>query len=94
MKITELIFLDNIVEKLARKHNVSEFEVRELFYNSPKFRFIEKGHRQNENIYGAYGQTYSGRYLVVFFIHKNTKDALIISARDMTYAERRKYQQK
>ena len=94
MKITKLVFLDNIVEKLARKHNVSEFEVREILNNSPQFRFIEKGHRENENVYGAYGQTYSGRYLVVFFIYKNTKNALIISARDMTYAERRKYQQK
>jgi uncharacterized DUF497 family protein len=94
MKITKLIFLEKIVDKLARKHNVSEFEVREIFNNSPKFRFIEKGHRQNESVYASYGQTYSGRYLVVFFIYKNTKDCLIISARDMTYAERRKYQQK
>lgn len=92
MKIVNLIFLQKIIEKLARKHNVYEIEVREIFYNSPHIRFIEKGYRRDENVYGAYGKTYSGRYLIVFFIYKQTKEALILSGRDMTYAERRKYQ--
>jgi uncharacterized DUF497 family protein len=47
--------------------------------------------RKNENIYAAYGQTESGRYLTVFFIHKPGNLALIISARDMDEKERKRY---
>ena len=91
LEIFDLIFLDNIVEKLARKHGVQPQEVREVFNRSPIFRFAEKGNRQNENVYAATGQTDSGRYLIVFFIYKQDKNALILSARDMDNAERRRY---
>ncbi len=89
--ILNLIFPEKIIEKLDRKHNVSKQEVKEIFRGFPKYRFIEKGHQKNENLYAAYGQTYSGRYLIVFFIYKQTKEALIISARNMTDGERKKY---
>ena len=36
----------------------------------------------------------SGRYLAVFFILKKTREALIVSARDMDKAERRSYAKK
>ena len=32
-----------------------------------------------------------GRYLIVFFVYKRNGRALIISARDMTKSERRKF---
>ena len=91
MEIFDLIFLDEILEKLDRKHNVQEQEVREVFNNSPAIRFVEKGTRKNENVYAALGQTDSGRYLIVYFIYKQDKSALILSARDMDNAERRRY---
>ena len=94
MQIRELIFLDRIIEKLDRKHRVRPQEVEEIFFQIPKFRFIEKGTRKNENVYAALGQTYSGRYLIVFFIYKQNRNALILSARDMDNAERRRYQNK
>jgi uncharacterized DUF497 family protein len=40
------------------------------------------------------GQTEAGRYLIVFFIHKKSGAALVISARDMTPKERRRYGRK
>jgi uncharacterized DUF497 family protein len=94
LKITRLIWLDDIVEKLHRKHNVVTAEVREVFDNRPQFRFAEKGHRPGENVYFACGQTDEGRYLIVFFVHKQDRRALILSARDMTCAERKKYERK
>ena len=94
MKITGLIWLDDIVEKLHSKHNVVPAEVREVFDNRPQFRFAEKGHRPGKNVYFACGQTAEGRYLIVFFVHKKDRRALILSARDMTRAERRKYERK
>lgn len=44
-----------IVEKLLLKHRVLRHEVKEVLENKPKFRFVEKGHRKNENVYLAMG---------------------------------------
>ncbi len=77
---------------LERKHNVRQAEIREVFAHRPQFRFVEKGHRRSENVYAALGQTKAGRYLIVFFVYKKDGRALVLSARDMTQAERRKYE--
>jgi len=94
LKINGLIWLDEIVEKLERKHNVLQQEVRNILSKSSHFRLIEKGHLPNEHVYAALGQTMAGRYLIIFFIHKIDNQALILSARDMTPAERRNYDKK
>ena len=94
MKITGVIWLDEIVEKLASKHSVEAYEVVELFESSPKFRFVERGHREDENVYAAMGRTEAGRYLVAFFIWKSDGRALPVSARDMTDNERKIYGRK
>jgi len=89
-----MIWLDDIVEKLYSKHNVTTVEVREIFENRPRFRFVEKGHRPDENVYFASGQTDEGRYLIVFFVYKKDRRVLVLSARDMTRSERRKHDRK
>jgi len=94
LKITGLIWLDEIVEKLARKHRVEAHEVAELFESSPKFRLVERGHGEGENVYAAMGRTEAGRYLIAFFIWKSDGRALLVSARDMTSSERRHYGRK
>lgn len=94
MNIEGIIWLGNIVDKLAFKHHVETYEVEEVLAGTPKFRFVEKGERQNEDVYMALGQTESGRYLTVLFIHKITKEALILSARDMAEKERKLYARK
>lgn len=94
MKIEGIIWLQNIVEKLKQKHSVETYEVEEVLQENPKFRFVEKGQRKDENVYMALGQSISGRYLKVLFIYKRTKDALILSARDMEKNERKQYAKK
>lgn len=94
MKVTGYIWLDDIVDKLERKHDVFPQEVHAVFRNQPKFRFVEKGHRPNENVYMATGQADSGRYLIIFFIYKRDRRALILSARDMTLSERKRHERK
>ena len=94
MRIEGIVWLDQIVDKLASKHSVEIYEVEEVFGGKPKFRFVEKGERENENVYFALGQTEAGRYLIVIFIYKQTKEALILSARNMTDKERRMYGRK
>lgn len=92
MRIEAIVWFDDIIEKLHTKHNVQQVEVREVLSNKPHFRFIEKGHRSGENVYAAMGQTSSGRYLIVFFVFKTDRRAMILSARDMSKAERRLYE--
>lgn len=94
MFIDEFLWLPDIIEKLEVKHHVSQDEVEEVFFNGPKYRFVESGHRPEEDVYSAGGQTDSGRYLIVFFIHKTRNTALILTARDMDRRERKRYEQK
>lgn len=91
MRIDEIIWLQQFVEKLAIKHDVEKNEVEEVLANRPHFRFVSKGNRPGEDVYSAMGQTDAGRYLIVFFIRKSDRRVLIISAREMTRAERRNY---
>jgi uncharacterized DUF497 family protein len=94
LRISGIIWLQEIVEKINVKHRVTQDEVREVLRSSSHFRFLEKGHRRDENVYAAMGQTNAGRYLIVFFVRKKTQQALIVSARDMTDSERKRYEKK
>lgn len=58
------------------------------------YRRIERGKVRGEDLYTALGQTDAGRHLIVFFIHKTSGEALIISARDMTQKDRRQYERR
>ncbi len=94
MRITGFIWLEQFVEKMARKHNVDPEEVEEVFASPPRYRFVEKGHIPGENMYAAMGQTEAGRYFITFFIHKEDGRALILSARNMDDAEKKLYRRK
>jgi uncharacterized DUF497 family protein len=91
MKIVGLVWLEEIVEKLEVKHGVTPEEVEQALLNRPRIRRMNRGHYRGEDVYRALGQTNAGRYLVAFFIHKMTNEALILSARDMDDKERRSY---
>jgi len=94
MFIDDFIWLPNIIDKLIIKHQVDQDEVEEVFFNSSRYRFVEKGNTPGEDVYLAAGQTDTGRYLAVFFIRKPANVALIISARDMDRSERRRHERK
>lgn len=91
MHITRVIWLSEIEDKLAEKHNVTVDEVEDILFGTHQTRFVSKGHRANEDVYSATGQTAGGRYLIVFFIIKKKREALILSARDMDSKERKRY---
>lgn len=94
MRVTQIIWLPEIEEKLARKHRLTVLEVEEVLYGDPQIRFVEKGHREDEDMYAAYGQTEEGRYILVYFILKHGDEALVISARDMDRKEQRLYERR
>ena len=94
MKLRGIIWLREIVDKLAFKHHVETHEVEEALSNRPKIRFIERGDRKGENVYPASGRTNAGRFIAVLFIYKRTREALVLSAREMAAKERRQYAKK
>lgn len=92
MEIVSFLWLEAIIEKLWHKHRVSISEVEQVFLNHPHIRFIEQGHKEGENVYSALGRSDGGRLLIVFFVHKQNRQALVISARTMTDKERKLYE--
>jgi uncharacterized DUF497 family protein len=94
MRISEIIWLDEVVDKLAEKHGVEPDEVEEVLNANSRFFFVEKGRRDGEDVYMALGRSEAGRYLTVLFIYKADRDALILSARDMAKSERKRYERK
>jgi uncharacterized DUF497 family protein len=94
MRIDDIVWLPRIVEKLESKHDLTADEVEAVLSMRPRIRLIERGSVEGEHLYSAQGTTDSGRYLIVFFIHKRNHLALIVSARDMDQKERRSYERK
>lgn len=95
MQIDYIICPEDIEDKLESKHNVTVKEAREVLLGKHRIRFVEKGYTGGEDVYGAFGQTFGGRYWAVFFVNKPAaKTAIIISARDMTAKERKSYGRK
>ena len=91
MDIVDVIWLPPVLDKLVWKHHVSPEEVTEVLFDHPLYHKVQKGHVPGEDLYAALGQTDAGRYLIIFFIYKPTREALILSARDMEAKERRQY---
>ena len=85
MEVNDIIWMEQVVDKIESKHNVSPEEIEEVFYNNPRCRKAQRRKFRGEDLYYAYGQTDNGRYLFVAFIYQRAKDALVISALDMDY---------
>jgi uncharacterized DUF497 family protein len=69
MTIDNIVCPTRIEDKLASKHQVSLQEVHQTLLNQPRIRFAEKWHIEGEDVYAAFGRTFNGRYLVVFFVY-------------------------
>lgn len=82
-RIEGFIWREWVIEKLLARHSVTPDEVEEVFFNSPL-----KVRKASSGKYLLYGTSDSGRYLFVVFGWVETK-VRVITARDMTKAERR-----
>ncbi|NJL28230.1 MAG: BrnT family toxin [Thermoanaerobaculia bacterium] len=92
MKIRGVLWLESVVEKLEVKHGVVAAEVEEVFASvGLRVRKMSRGRFRGEDVYRALGTTVPGRHLAVFFIYKHSREALVLSARDMDAKERRSY---
>ncbi len=76
------------------KHDVSQVEAEEIFFNSPLLIGPDEKHSEVENRYLALGKTNQARPLtVVFTLRQNGTLIRVISARDQHRKERQLYEQ-
>ena len=95
MNVRGIIWIEEFVEKLARKHGVGREEVRQVLRDrKTKYRFVEKGHERGEDVYAALGRTSASRQLIVFFVRKRDRRARVVSARTMSEVEKKRYEAK
>ena len=94
VKISDIIWLDEIVDKLAWKHGVLPAEVEEVLRGGCRIFKREKGRKvEGEDLYLTLGTSRAGRRLAVFFIRKQGGNALVVTARDMKRCERRQHEE-
>jgi energy-converting hydrogenase A subunit M len=66
MNITGHIWREDVIDKLAWKHQTEVEEFVDAFDNKSRVERLERGHRPGEDLYLALGQTDEGRYVTVF----------------------------
>jgi len=87
MKINYISWTKGSIEHIA-KHKVTPEEVEEVLFEDEPYVFRARG----GNRYAVYGTTDGGRYLIIV-LQISKSYAKVITARDMTLTERRKYQE-
>ena len=78
--------------KTSEKHNVSQVECEQLFFNRPLIIKHDKAHSREEIRYYALGKTDDARLMFLVFTIRNHK-IRVISARDMSLKEQKRYGQ-
>ena len=80
--------------KSAEKHDVSQSEAEQLFFNAPLLLLVDAEHSQKEARYHALVKTDTARQLHVTFTLRSGGTLIrVISARDMHRKERSIYEQ-
>lgn len=79
------------IEKNWLSHQVSPFELEQVFFNQPLLLADDTKHSKKENRYYALGKTDAGRLLFVVLTVRR-KLIRVISARDMSRKERKVYE--
>ena len=85
---------DGNARKNHEKHNVSQSEAEQVFFNEPLLLLLDEKHSNREVRYHAYGKSNDGRKLHITFTLRQSNTLIrVISARDMHRKERMIYDQ-
>lgn len=80
--------------KSVDKHDVSQAEAEQVFFNDPLLTVPDIMHSASERRIHALGRTDDGRLLhITFTLRQNDTKLRVISARDMSRKERNHYEQ-
>lgn len=81
--------------KNAEKHNVSQAEAEQIFFNEPLLLLEDSRHAQHEQRFHALGRTDDNRFLHISLTLRNKGRLIrVISARPMHHRERTYYAEK
>jgi uncharacterized DUF497 family protein len=86
MRIEALEIDDHMLDKIESGHGISFREAEEACYSQR--RHVRRG---REGLYGVFGQTEAGRYLLVVLADLGGGVWRVVTAREMTGKERRLY---
>ena len=93
LRITSFYWTRERIEHIAR-HRVRPEEVEEAAFDDP-YRVVQRLKKAEalpgRMIYRLLGQTQTGRYLTIIFLPLGHGRACVVTAREMTRAERRYY---
>lgn len=78
--------------KSVKKHDVSQGEAEQVFFNQPLLLLEDRAHSQTEPRFHALGKTESGRRLHITFTIRG-QYIRVISARPMHRKERKFYEE-
>jgi len=96
IKLTEIIAFEwdqGNKDKNFYTHNVTQSESEQVFFNRPVLLHFDKKHSSyKETIYALLGKTNENRKLFIAFTVRNNL-VRIISARDMTVKEKKRYEE-
>lgn len=80
--------------KSVDKHDVSQAEAEQIFFNEPLLTVPDAKHSSSEQRMHALGRTDDGRLLhITFTLRENDTRIRVISARDMSRKKRGYYEQ-
>jgi uncharacterized DUF497 family protein len=80
--------------KSVDKHDVSQSEAEQAFFNAPLLLVVDEKHSKQEARYHALGKTDAARALHITFTLRSGETLIrVISARDMHKKERAVYEQ-
>jgi uncharacterized DUF497 family protein len=80
--------------KSVEKHDVSQAEAEQIFFNAPLIVLEDAGHSEQESRFHALGRTDADRVLhVTFTLRQDGSLIRVISARDASRKERAHYEQ-
>ncbi len=93
-QITGFDWDDGNSRKSADKHDVSQAEAENIFFNDPLIVVEDARHSERERRFNALGKTSQNRLLhITFTLRQNGIMIRVISARDMHRRERKAYEQ-
>ena len=92
-KITGFDWDEGNARKSQDKHDVTQAEAEQVFFNEPLLLLQDEKHSGKEARYHAYGKTDDGRKLhIAFTLREDGMLIRVISARDMHRKERVTYE--
>ncbi|WP_438751772.1 BrnT family toxin [Pararhizobium sp. O133] len=93
-RITGFDWDDGNARKNSQKHDVSQTEAEQIFFNEPLLMITDVKHSLGEHRVHALGKTDSGRRLhITFTLRDGGTKIRVISARGMSRKERIYYEQ-